>query len=1732
MRTKLLLSVFLVLFAVSVLSAERIELTSSGQDVNVTVLESNDYRTLVKFEIGAYHQKMIDINGDSYYQVSLPGEAIMLDEGAPDLPRLSRSIIIPDDAQMDVNVSESQYIDVDHTPVAPSKGNLLRTVNPDDVPYPFGDVYQSDSWYPRELASIREPFIMRDYRGTVIDLNAFQYHPQRQTLRVFTSVTVEVKNVGMGQVNILENADRTHVVPDFENIYKRRFINFDHMMGKYTMLPQEGEMLVISHGTYMTVMQPFVDWKLQKGIKTTLVDVATIGANVTSISNFIDDFEDTTDLAFVLLVGDYIHVPTPSASGGASDPSYGKVIGTDDYPDVIIGRFSAETIADVETQVDRTIYHELNVTSGDWLHKGMGVASTQGAGTGHYGESDDEHMGYIRDDLLAFTFTEVDEFYGSSASDAMVSASLNEGRSFINYCGHGSTTSWSTTGFNNSDINALTNDNMLPFIVSVACVNGDFDGPTCFAEAWMRAQNNGNPTGAMGIYASSINQSWAPPMYAEDEVTDLLVAGTMWTFGANCFNGSAYMMEQVGAVDMSDTWHIFGDPSALMRTDDPDPMTVNYTGAVFFNVPSFDVEVVGVEDALCALYHDGVLYGSAYTDATGNATINLDQALPIGMQVTLTVTAFNKETFVGSVQTTSDLAIVHSGLPDTKDTLNDYEVIAELYSSADFIPDSILLHYEINSVWTTVQMIEQRIVEGTFQAFIPAQQAGTYVNYYMTAKNQDTFYDTTETFSFKVIDYGVMLEPENMAQTAPALDTVWYDLKVTNDGVLADDYSLTIENDVYDSKVFDASGASEISSTGTLYMGNYLDFKVRVIIPSSYEGEFDDIMVLATSTENSSYADTSYITTTSAGQPWEIPFTDIFATTSFEIAKWESWDEAEINDLGIGELSAPYSANLNGESTGGDVLITEAINLRDESNIVIKYAYQQTGGGESPDANDDLIIEYLADDSSWVELNRHLGADADMTEFEEVEIALPMDGMHAGFRLKIRCTATAGAYDDWFVDDIYVGHPSDFDVRVNPAMQSQYGPAGGNAAFTLTVVNRGYLDDNFNLTSDGNWTVEFFDASGVNPITATGNIAGGDSVDVVARVTVPAGTPLHDAEMMTAYATSQGDPNISAYAMIEAVSAGEPAPVPWSESFPDDTLHIQKWFDYIGVSITTAGQNPPSDPYSIRFDGGVDTAATQLIDLDGQSGVLLSYYYQLGGMSDKPEAGDNLWIEYRNSAGNWVNLVTHDGADTAMQMFEYNSVELPADAHHESLQIRFRSYGEAAGMDNWYVDDIRIDFPPAMACNVSSFNETLVQGDSSVAQLIIDNSGQGTLIYDLALVPHLRADNGLFAAMTDNSKVAPASQQYPEELYTPGDLPKGEDDGYEGMPMRFDMGGPDNYGYYWTDSDEPNGPTFDWIDISGIGTDIMVTDPLSDDSYSGPHDLEFSFPYYGTLYDQVYIGSNGIIGFTADNMDARSPKPIPSFYTPNAILALLWDDLNPADGDNPGAKVYYHSNSERTVISFVDYPEYRADPGDVFTAQVILRPDGTVKFQYQTIATGFDINNCAVGIENSDGTDGLGVAYQSPGYLQDGLAIEFFKPYDWLLIDKFSGELTTGQADTITCNFVTSLDFDPGIYTADLVINCNDPANDPMTIGAQLEVVEYQPYICGDANGDETVDVSDAVLIVNYAFGGGNPPDPIESGDANCDVAVDVSDAVTIINFAFAGGNAPCDTDGDGEPDC
>jgi hypothetical protein len=67
-----------------------------------------------------------------------------------------------------------------------------------------------------------------------------------------------------------------------------------------------------------------------------------------------------------------------------------------------------------------------------------------------------------------------------------------------------------------------------------------------------------------------------------------------------------------------------------------------------------------------------------------------------------------------------------------------------------------------------------------------------------------------------------------------------------------------------------------------------------------------------------------------------------------------------------------------------------------------------------------------------------------------------------------------------------------------------------------------------------------------------------------------------------------------------------------------------------------------------------------------------------------------------------------------------------------------------------------------------------------------------------------------------------------------------------------------------------------------------------------------------------------------------------------------------------------------------------------------------------------------------------------------------------------------------------------------------------------------QVYLCGDADANGMVNISDAVYLIAYIFSGGPAPNPIDAGDVDCNGFVNISDAVYLINYIFGGGPAPC----------
>lgn len=490
---------------------------------------------------------------------------------------------------------------------------------------------------------------------------------------------------------------------------------------------------------------------------------------------------------------------------------------------------------------------------------------------------------------------------------------------------------------------------------------------------------------------------------------------------------------------------------------------------------------------------------------------------------------------------------------------------------------------------------------------------------------------------------------------------------------------------------------------------------------------------------------------------------------------------------------------------------------------------------------------------------------------------------------------------------------------------------------------------------------------------------------------------------------------------------------------------------------------------------------------------------------------DSLYLHYEVNASWYDVLLTTTGNQD-----EFRG-DVPGQSAGTTINYFLTARDVINRVDTTDTFSFVIEYSPAIAVLPGSMSYIVSSGDSASDVLIIENIGQGTLDYTawVDLTPGLK---GLFSDIYSSGEVEPARRDYPS-TYNDYSEPKDGQDFRTGYAVEKNMGGPDSFGYSWIDSDEPGGPVFDWVDVSSTGTDIIGN--LTDDNYYGPFEIGFTFPYYQGGHTQFYLSSNGLIGFDTADMKLRTETTLPSGSTPNNILAWLWDDLNPVDADNPGAHVYHEYNDSECVIQFYDYPEYSADPGDVINAEVILKSDGTIIYQYLDISPGFDISSNVIGIENGDGSDGLEIAFHT-SYLHGNLRILIDRPAQWLTISANSGSLGALEADTIECNFYTA-GLDSGTYLAEIIINSNDadPEDTLLIIPVDMTVIVGPTYVCGDVNGDGVINIFDVTGIIGYLYKGDPPPDPLEAADVNNDSEVNIFDATYLISYLYTGGPLP-----------
>ena len=553
------------------------QMSNNSTGIQTNIINTTSSSTTIEFQLNNYTQTLIEVNGAPTVSYDIPGSIRLMEKGFPQLPSHRASIIIPDLAGMNYRIISQDFNTIETIPVTPSKGHLTRNIDPSTIPYTFSAIYNDDAWYPENSIQLDEPYVVRELRGETIQFNPMQYNPREGKLKICTRIVIEVFSDPSAGVHnpLIRIKPFTGVAREFVDIYKSLFLNYGMPNYNYVPIGETGRLLIIYPADYASDITPFYNWKVEKGIPTLTAEYPSeTGTGSASIKSYIQNLYNSTEgLTFVVLIGESNQVPTMSgiSEGAPSDPCYVKLAGSDAYPDAYISRISPSSPENLDYILYKFIKYEKYPDSGPnagWYLKGTGVASDEEGGTGFY---DWERMNLLRDMFINNLFyTNVDQIYDPGATSSQVTNALNDGRSFVNYIGHGSGTSWGTTGYNVSSIHNLSNEYKDPFVLDVSCDNGDFTLSECMEEAWVRSGSMSDPKGAIGSFGSSTLASWVPPCDMQNHAIMLLTTKEKNTVGGVCFNGIMHAMDLWGGssgegLRLMEQFNIMGDCSMLLN---------------------------------------------------------------------------------------------------------------------------------------------------------------------------------------------------------------------------------------------------------------------------------------------------------------------------------------------------------------------------------------------------------------------------------------------------------------------------------------------------------------------------------------------------------------------------------------------------------------------------------------------------------------------------------------------------------------------------------------------------------------------------------------------------------------------------------------------------------------------------------------------------------------------------------------------------------------------------------------------------------------------------------------------------------------------------------------------------------------------------------------------------------------------------------------------------------------
>lgn len=624
-----------------------------------------------------------------WFKNSLPDGRI----GEPELPSIKKLIRIPLGTTISARVSSSAFKDIllsakgIQNPILPVQPSARKDEDTLQVPFHFkAEAYRKSSFQNTKPEVALEILgNLRSYTIARLTIRPVEYSPASKKIRVFSNVDVVINIEGTAAKSPSETD--SYYSPYFDVVYNTMLNAGGTAYDEHPNLTRYPVgMLIISHRMFETALQPFVQWKTQKGFNVTVKYTDEIGTTSEAIKTFIQNFYNsaTPEIpapTFLLIAGDVEQVPastTGSQSGKLTDLYYASVDG-DKFPEMYYGRLSATSESQLTAIINKILYYEkFQFTDASYLNNATLIAGADATWNPAIAQPT---IKYATTNHFNSTkgWSSIYEFGVSSDPNNPLAIPGYTGCyepekiavGFINYTAHCSEASWQDPALSISAVKSFINNQQYPFVIANCCLSGNFGYPESVGEAWLRKANGG----AVTYIGSSPNSYWKEDMYwavgafpmsganngyvptFEESTTgayDAPFMSSYTTAGAIMLCGNLAVTQaelndysrQINSTYYWEAYNILGDPSLVPYFKTPEANQVTFPSAIPVGISS--VNISAKRNSYVSLLKNGQIIGTKFFDADGELEIAVQTITEPG-PIILTVSRPQTRPFIDTI---------------------------------------------------------------------------------------------------------------------------------------------------------------------------------------------------------------------------------------------------------------------------------------------------------------------------------------------------------------------------------------------------------------------------------------------------------------------------------------------------------------------------------------------------------------------------------------------------------------------------------------------------------------------------------------------------------------------------------------------------------------------------------------------------------------------------------------------------------------------------------------------------------------------------------------------------------------------------------------------------------------------------------------------------------------------------------------------------------------------------